>query len=90
VLFDEDRQLLEELLREAEDDDEETRFNPRPFREMLERGRPLTPKQRAYLQDIHERIVGTPHYQNNSKVPPGKPVASMVGPLPKRPPGRSV
>jgi hypothetical protein len=61
---DADRQLLEELLAATDDEDEERRFNPRPFREMLERGYNLTDKQRAWLLDMHERIVGTPHYAN--------------------------
>jgi hypothetical protein len=87
-MLDEDRQMLEELLGGPEYDDEETRFNPRPFREMLERGYPLTARQRAWLRDVHERIVGTPHYSDNSKVPRGREVQSMVGALPLRPPQR--
>jgi hypothetical protein len=86
-----DERLLQELLAASDDGLEETRFNYRAFREMLERQRPLSEKQRTWLRGVHEKITGTPHYENMvsaGTVPRGREVASMVGALPKKPPQR--
>ncbi len=90
-LSDEDERMLKSLLAASPDEDEEVRFQPRPFREMLERGYPLSERQRAWLHDVYERIVGEPQYVNmasSGKLARGREVTVNCGPLPKRPPQR--
>jgi hypothetical protein len=92
-LSDDDERMLRELLDKSREDDEEVRFNATPFRQMLQRGWPLSERQRAWLADVHERVVGTPNYLNmasSGKLARGREVKSMVGPLALRPPVRKV
>lgn len=96
----EDAELLQELLAATEDADEETRFDARAFRSMLNRGRALTDKQRSWVRDTHEKICGGAHYENlisSGKMRPelveaGRrvPLPEVLRPenLPKKPPTR--
>jgi hypothetical protein len=83
MLRDEDRRMLEEIFAEVEDDETEIRFNAPVLRSWLERGWPLKPKQLAWLKDVHEKVCGTFHEHDNSKVPRGREVPSMgtLGPF---------
>ena len=88
-LSEEDRRTLETLLAEPEVDDE--RWDRKAFAGMLERNVALTGKQRSWLLDTHERVLGAPHYENlvsAGKVPMGKPVELMVKDKPLKPPVR--
>ena len=68
----------------------------RAFRRMLEElesgeRRALSPKQIAWVQDVHERIGGAPSYRNDwsaGRVPRGREVATpdVLRNLPKAPP----
>lgn len=96
ALADDDERMLLALLDASPDPDEEVRFDFRAFEGMLSRGKALTDKQRNYLRDVFERIVGTPQYENlwsAGKVPRGESFATpvpevLLKPLPKKPPGR--
>lgn len=66
------------------------------FRSMLARRRPLTPKQRAWVEGIAEGryVEPEPEYQNlvsSGLAPRGREVETpaVLLNLPKRPPGRS-
>lgn len=88
-----DAVMLRECLALCEDLDEEVRFNARAFDEMLARDRPLSDKQRAWVRAVHEKLCGTPHYENAwsaGKVPRGRevPTPAVLQKLPLRPPGR--
>jgi hypothetical protein len=92
-----DLRLLKELL---ELDDERV---PAAFHGMLVRldrsGYPLTPRQRAWANDVAKRVGvdssdgpeedgPEPTRLTSGPVPRGREVPIMAGPLPKRPPGR--
>jgi hypothetical protein len=93
-----DRYMLTELLAtskkwEEEHDEEETRFRSNVFQSWLDAGKPLSDKQRSWLTDTYERVVGAPRYENlvsSGKVPRGREVTVNVGPKVLRPPGRTV
>ncbi len=93
----EDARILREVLTAFEVLDEDDRhYDIRArvaFDFMLSRGRELSEKQRAWVLGVHERLCGTPHYENSwsaGQVPRGREVEtpSVLRQLPKRPPGR--
>ena len=94
MLRDEDRIMLEEIFANVADVEEEHRFNAPVFKRWLDDGYPLTAPQRTWLKDVHERVVGTCHYENlvsSGKVKsekPGKEIRIDVGPKVLRPPQR--
>ena len=95
TLSDEDAELLRGLLAEAPDDEDEARWNVRAFREMLERGRPLSERQHEWLVKTYEKVTGNPVALNlwsSGKVPNGDygktDVPEVLKNLPKKPPGR--
>lgn len=94
----EDVKMLNELLAWVDEgglDDDDSPWIA-AFRDMRRRDRPLSDKQRAWLRSVHERVLGTPNYENAwgaGKVPRGEALATPVpevlkAPLPKRPPPR--
>jgi hypothetical protein len=93
-----DIKLLTELLQWAEVHDEaEERFNVKAFENMLQRvsasGRELTPSQRSWVRDIHEKVFDEPRCENlfsSGKVPRGREVDTpeVLRNLPLKPPGR--
>jgi len=88
----EDARMLRELLSLEED---EERFNVKAFQDMLDRDRPLSPKQRTWVRGVYENIIGEPQYENlisSGKAPRGKevPTPEVLRNLPKRPPTRKV
>jgi hypothetical protein len=88
-----DERMLRELLASSLDEDEEERFNARAFREMLDRGRPLSEKQHAWVADVYEKVIGDPQYLNlwsAGRVPKGRdvPTPEVLTRSPKRPPTR--
>lgn len=88
-----DEKALRECLAASPDEDEELRFNAGAFREMLERDRPLSEKQRAWVRNVYEQLFDVPHYENlvsSGRVPRGREVPLPPGlqNLPKKPPGR--
>jgi hypothetical protein len=88
-----DERMLREVIDYCPDQEEEEQFYSIAFKEMLERGRALSPKQRSWLQDVHERIIGTPNYQNlvsEGRAPREREVELLVKDRPlKPPPGRT-
>lgn len=93
TLAPDDAVMLRECLALVDDIDEEVRFNARAFDEMLRRDRPLSEKQRAWVRAVHEKICGTPHYENAwsaGRVPRGRdvPTPAVLQNLPMRPPPR--
>lgn len=77
-----DAELLRAVLEDAElDAYERSTFTPwRP---------PFTPKQRAWLQDVADRLgLGTVNAVSSGVVPRGKEVVSLVKDKPLRPPTR--
>lgn len=92
-LDEQDARMLREVLAETPDEDEETRYNARAFRSMLNENRALTPAQKWWVRGVHERIIGTPNYENlisTGRAPRGRevPTPPVLQNLPKRPPGR--
>jgi hypothetical protein len=91
-----DADLLREILAWSEvHDPEGARFSPRPFQDMLTKGRPLTPKQKLWAKRIIATLTDTPQYENawsSGSVPRGREVETpeVLQHLPKSPPGRRV
>jgi hypothetical protein len=100
MIDDEDARLLRECLAWADEreelDDTQERWCG-AFRDMLGRGRPLTPGQKSYARGVHEHLGLGVHYENAfsaGRVPRGEALATpvpavLLRPLPKRPPGRA-
>jgi predicted nuclease with TOPRIM domain len=92
------RELCAELERLDNSNDENMQKHETTFKDMLHRmetGRllKLTLLQRNYLNDLHERLVAEPGYENlvsSGLVPRGKEVEKpdVLKKLPLRPPGR--
>ena len=82
---------------QAADDDEIPWAEP--FRDMLSRmdrgrQRELTLRQREWICEVHEKVLGDPVYLNlvsTGQVPRGRevPTPEVLLNLPKRPPGRT-
>lgn len=96
-MSDDDARLLMEVLRYVEDrhddPDERTDIPYRAFKGMLDRGEPLSDKQRAWVRGVHERLFDEPKYENlvsGGRVPRGRevPTPAVLRDLPKRPPPR--
>lgn len=92
---DEDRALLERAIETIEASDRADMGDTAPFRSMLERALPLTPKQRAWAEGIAEGrfVEAEPDYQNlvsRGLVPRGREVEppAVLRNLPLRPPTR--
>ena len=91
-----DAHMLEKLIAWAnENDPEAEKFDIEPFRQMLERDRQLSDKQRAWVKDVFERFCDEPIYKNlvsSGQVPRGREVElpAVLRPenLPKKPPQR--
>jgi len=82
---------------ETHEDEVETRQIPEgPFRDMLDKGLPLSERQVAWVKGIYEKVFDVPLYENAfsaGKVPIGEALRTPVPevlkkPLPLRPPGR--
>jgi hypothetical protein len=96
----EDLKMLRDILAASPNEEEELRFNARVFREWLEslearKMYALSTKQRAWLRDSFEKVIGTPQYENlvsRGLVPRGRevPLPPVLDPryLPKKPPPR--
>jgi hypothetical protein len=92
------RELCAELEKLDTGSDENIAKHHKAFRDMLfrmEAGRllQLSDTQRGYLEDMHEKLVGEPQYENlvsRGLVPTGKPVEKppVLQRLPLRPPGK--
>jgi hypothetical protein len=102
----EDRVDDQRMLREVADatalfDEDDARFDERTRRAFSDFGRrlklnphaSLTDAQRRWLRATHERLTGTPNYENAwsaGKVPTGRPVETpaVLRNLPLKPPPR--
>jgi hypothetical protein len=92
------RELVAEFDKLDVTGDENMEKHAKAFRDMLyrmETGRlqVLSPTQRSYMKDMHERLVGEPEYEllvSRGLVSRGKevPTPAVLQNLPKKPPGR--
>lgn len=103
MTIDDDFSMLRQLVAKATEldelDDDESEFlfpenARRAFREMLDRGRPLSDRQRAWVRGVYEKVFDTPTYENEvsaGKVPRGREVVLLVDAMPKplKPPRRT-
>lgn len=95
VLSKEDQRMLSRLIQRAtelEEADEETPkgLDVKAFEDMLAKNRPLTDKQRAWVNGIYDRVFDEPQYSNlasSGRLCVGRPVALLLPEnLPKKPP----
>lgn len=90
----EDEALLRKLLAwSKENDPDENRVSMRAFRDMIERGYPLSHAQRFWARRLLESLTGQPQYENawsEGQVPRGRevPTPRVLQHLPKSPPRR--
>jgi hypothetical protein len=95
-LHPDDARLLRECLDTvaADLDDDAAKFNVTAFRDMLDKDRPLSKKQRDWVAGVHKRIVtDEPEYLNlvsNGLCPRGRevPTPKVLQNLPLKPPRR--
>lgn len=92
----EDEHKLREILRWDEEHPEREGFvQVSAFQGMLDRGYPLSDKQRAWVRGVYERLFDVPQYENlisSGKAPRGRevPTPSVLQNLPKKPPHRNL
>jgi hypothetical protein len=89
-----DAHMLEKLIAWAnENDPDGERLSIEPFRQMLDRDRPLSLKQVAWLKDVYDKFCDVPQYENlvsSGKVPRGREIElpEVLKKLPMKPPQR--